>query len=189
MKSFDYYLQKRRFTEAEKYIKPKSRLLDIGCNNGEFFHFLSGKNISGTGVDPLFEDTFKLTSPGVEIIKAEFPTPLLREIKFDAISALAILEHVTENDQPEFSKACYELLHEGGKLILTVPSPLVDLILHILRFFRIIDAMSLEQHYGFKPKDVLPLFQRAGFKLLIHKKFELGLNHLFVLEKSINAKG
>jgi 2-polyprenyl-3-methyl-5-hydroxy-6-metoxy-1,4-benzoquinol methylase len=188
MKAFDYYLQKRRFIEAEKYIKPKSRLLDIGCNNGEFFHFLSDKNISGTGVDPLFEETQSTQLSNVELIKTEFPTPLLEGKKFDAISALAILEHVPENDQPEFSKACYELLDESGKLFITVPSPLVDLILHILRFFRIIDAMSPEQHYGFKPKEVLPLFHRAGFKLLIHKKFELGLNHLFVFEKLINAK-
>jgi len=88
----------------------------------------------------------------------------------------------------KFLASTTELFSSASLLCLTVPSQLVDLILHILRFFRIIDAMSPEQHYGFKPKEVLPLFHRAGFKLLIHKKFELGLNHLFVFEKSINAK-
>jgi cyclopropane fatty-acyl-phospholipid synthase-like methyltransferase len=57
LKAFDYYLQKRRFRAADKYIIPGSRLLDIGCNQGEFFVYLKHKSITGTGIDPGAENT------------------------------------------------------------------------------------------------------------------------------------
>jgi len=68
-------------------------------------------------------------------------------------------------------------------VILTVPSPLVDHILALLRFLGLIDAMTLEQHYGFDPRQTVPLFNSSGFRLIRHRKFELGLNNLFVFEK------
>ncbi len=66
-------------------------------------------------------------------------------------------------------------------MIVTVPSPLVDIILALLRFFGLIDAMTLEQHYGFEPRQTVPLFTKAGFRITKHRKFELGLNNLFLL--------
>ena len=68
-------------------------------------------------------------------------------------------------------------------MIVTVPSPLVDIILALLRFFGLIDAMTLEQHYGFEPRQTVPLFTKAGFRITKHRKFELGLNNLFVFKK------
>ena len=45
--------------------------------------------------------------------------------------------------------------------------------------------MALEEHHGFTPSEVKPLFESAGFRLAIHKKFQLGLNNLFVFTKIV----
>ena len=62
---------------------------------------------------------------------------------------LAVLEHVQPAEQPVFAAACAKHLRPGGLLVVTTPAPAVDLILDVLTFLRLIDGMSLEQHYGF----------------------------------------
>ncbi len=183
MKWLDYYLQSRRFNIAGKHISPKNSLLDIGCNRGEFFIYLKDKEIFGTGFDPDAETPLLNLPPEVFIIKEAFPSEKLKTGKYNFITALAVFEHIQQENQESFTKACHQLLSASGKMIITVPSPIVDYILHFLRFFRLIHAISLEQHYGFNPNQIVPLFHKAGFKLILHKKFELGLNNLFVFAK------
>ena len=43
--------------------------------------------------------------------------------------------------------------------------------------------MSLEDHYGFDPSQIPAVYSRAGFTLLVHKKFQAGFNNVFVLKK------
>jgi hypothetical protein len=80
------------------------------------------------------------------------------------------------------SHGFYNLLKPKGRVIVTVPSPQVDYILEILLKLKLIDGMSLEEHYGFKPSDTEIIFSK-GFKLIKKKKFQLGLNNLYVFEK------
>lgn len=183
MKWLDNYLQKRRFAEANKYIVPGTRLLDIGCNNGEFFLFLKKKSITGIGVDSELKVFLESMPEGVLLIKDHFPTEKITEDKFDYISLLAVLEHIHDKDHADFLFDCYNYLSDYGKVIITVPSPWVDYIIKVLKFLRIIDGMNVEQHHCFRPKYIVPLLREAGFKQVLHKKFELGLNHLFVYQK------
>ncbi|MEE2664435.1 MAG: hypothetical protein VX681_10000 [Myxococcota bacterium] len=67
--------------------------------------------------------------------------------------------------------------------MITTPAPAVDLILDVLTFLRLIDGMSLEQHYGFKPADTPGIFAPTRFRLIARESFQLGLNHLFVFER------
>ena len=75
------------------------------------------------------------------------------------------------------------LLRKGGYIVITVPSLLVDKILAVMLFFRIVDGMSLEEHHGFLPADLPNIFVPEGFKLKKQQKFQLGLNNLFVFER------
>ena len=79
---------------------------------------------------------------------------------------LAVLEHIPPHEQPGLAAACARHLKPGGYVIITVPNPIVDRILSWLKFLKLIDGMSLEEHYGFEPSLVPGLFGVAGMRLV-----------------------
>ena len=103
------------------------------------------------------------------------------EDSFDAITLLATLEHI--RDKSSIARESARLLRPGGRVVITVPSPLVDKILDFLILLRIVDGMSLEEHHGFLPDELPGIFIPAGFRLMKKQKFQFGLNNLYVFER------
>jgi 2-polyprenyl-3-methyl-5-hydroxy-6-metoxy-1,4-benzoquinol methylase len=167
--------------KAIAYIPANSVLLDVGCHKGELLKQIAFSIKSGTGVDPLCDE--RQVDGKIALIKGDFPEVPDSALCFDCITALAVVEHIPAVQQQEFLHACFKKLHAGGRLILTVPNKKVDIILALLKAVKLIDGMSAEQHHGFDVKGLIPIAEIAGFKLLKHEKFQLGLNNLFVLEK------
>lgn len=184
MKALDRILQRWRIRKAVPYIKPGTRVLDIGCADGELFRQLAKLTIDikeGVGLDPeLPQERSEGTS---QLIRGAFPDGLKGNTRFDVIVMLAVFEHFLESEQIEIARHCAKRLENGGYVILTVPSPLVDSILDVLMFFRLLDGMETEQHHQFDVRKTPELFSRAGLKLVAARKFELGLNNLFVFQK------
>lgn len=180
MKSFDRYLQKKRINHALKYIKQGDSVLDIGCDEGTLFKNLGNNLGKGIGVDPTLKNNIKTEK--YELISGNFPRDLKTSQKFNAITMLAVIEHFPNEVLEGLDENCAHFLADKGKVIITAPSVWVDHILEVLLFFKIIDGMSLEEHHGFKPNDTLGYFSK-NFKLIKRKKFQLGLNNLFVFEK------
>lgn len=183
MLALDRYLQRERIKRTLPYIASHSKVLDIGSNKGELFHYYRQRNIPirGIGIDPNIEGDRKENT--FELIKDFFPSSKLRDDSFDAIVMLAVLEHIPKEQLGDLAKECFQRLKTGGKLVITVPSKRVDYILSALLFFRLISGMELEQHYGYDVEMTPKIFGDAGFRLVTHKTFQLGLNHLFVFQK------
>lgn len=182
MKHLDRWLQDWRIRQAMRWIPKKTRLIDIGAYHGETFDALGDRLSEGFGVEPLLES--RIETPSYVIEPGYFPAVRPPEGGWDAVTMLAVLEHIPDSEQKNIAEACYQLLRPEGRVIITVPAHAVDHILSVLKFFRLIDGMSLEEHHGFVPDDTLKIFASPRFRLLQHSKFQLGLNHLFVFEKT-----
>ena len=182
MKWFDRFLRNWRIRKAIPHLTKAGRVLDIGCGDGTLLRRLSCAGFLGVGIDPRLTEPQALTD--VRFVRGIFPDELPACAPFDAITMLAVLEHVPEGTKSAWASACHRLLNDDGHVVLTVPSPRVDAILAMLRFFRLADGTALDEHHGFNPGEVTPLFEFAGFRLAIHKKFQFGLNNLFVFTKN-----
>lgn len=181
MKKLDIYLQNVRISKAKQFIKKGSSVLDIGTDDGTMFEKLSQLIDKGVGIEPTV--TSVINKGKYTILPGYFPEAMGNSTEqFDAITMLAVLEHVPTEQQKTLGANCARYLKKGGKVIITVPSPQVDLILDVLGKLKLIDGMQLHEHYGFKPSDTETIFA-DGFKLHTKKTFQLGLNNLFVFEK------
>lgn len=181
MKALDCWLQRQRIAKAAPWIPRGSRVLDIGCADGALFRQLSDRIRAGVGIDSAL--TGPVETDGYQLLPGAFPEALGQSEPFDAITLLAVLEHVPPARQADLAQACARHLMPGGHLVITAPGALVDPILDVLSFLRVIDGMALEQHYGFEPSHTPKIFEPHGFDLVQARRFQLGLNHLFVFRR------
>ncbi|HVR88235.1 MAG TPA: class I SAM-dependent methyltransferase [Candidatus Limnocylindria bacterium] len=180
MKLLDRALQRRRIAVAASWIPRESRVLDVGCADGALFELLRDRVAGGVGIDP--QATPAAARGGVRLLRGMFPADAPDE-RFDAITMLAVLEHLPASSHAATGEAAARLLRPGGRLVITVPEPAVDRIVDVLTRFGLADGMSLAEHHGFQTQDTPGIFEPHGFRLLTHRRFQLGLNNLFVFER------
>jgi SAM-dependent methyltransferase len=160
-----------------------TRLLDIGTHDGALFRLTRA---AGVGIDPELIDVPPM--PGVTMVRGLFPddVPPLPDEPFDAAVALAVFEHIPEDELGTWAKSLAALLEPGGRLIITVPAPTVDQMLHVLIRLRLIAGIEAHQHHGFQPADLESIFSAPQWRQHKHRRFQLGLNHLYVFERTSN---
>lgn len=181
MKLLDRFIQRQRIRRAVRWIDDDARVLDVGCFDATLFESLGKKLARGVGLDPMLDK--EVEGPRWRLLRGRLPAGRSLEGPFDAITMLAVLEHVPECDLPALAAEVQALLAPSGRLILTVPEPAVDRVLTVLRALHLIDGMSLEEHHGFRTAATRALFEGAGLRLLVHDRFQLGLNNLYVFER------
>jgi 2-polyprenyl-3-methyl-5-hydroxy-6-metoxy-1,4-benzoquinol methylase len=181
MKAIDKYLQRVRINKAKSFVRKGDTVLDIGSVDGVMFEAWKGYISKGVGIDPTLTEV--ISTELYTLYPGYFPQACPKGETYDIITLLAVLEHIPTQQQSELARSCYDYLKPKGRLIITVPSPQVDLILEVLTKLRLIDGMSLEEHFGFEPKDTTRIFAEPRFKLIKHANFQLGLNNLFVFER------
>lgn len=181
MKLLDRYLQNVRIKKAKQYIQKNDAVLDIGSVDGVMFEKWKGYIGKSIGVDPTLKE--KTETEFYTLYPGYFPEACPQNETFNAITLLAVLEHIPISQQETLALNCHKFLKPNGRLIITVPSPQVDKILDILLKLRLIEGMSLEEHFGYKPEHTDQIFAPPFFKLLKKQTFQLGLNNLFVFER------
>ena len=181
MKWLDRFLQRWRIAKVRPYLPPGARVLDVGCGDGALFRFYGRQISDGIGLDPALAEprvlaNARLLPGGI----CQCPSPI---DQVDVITMLAVVEHLSDAERASLPAACAQWLKPGGHVVITVPSPLVDYVLAVLKAFRLIDGMHLHQHHGFNPASMSALFATSPLEQVVHRRFQLGLNHLFVYRK------
>jgi 2-polyprenyl-3-methyl-5-hydroxy-6-metoxy-1,4-benzoquinol methylase len=181
MKAFDLYLQRVRISKVRPYARAGARVLDIGSSDAALYWQIPGLG-HYVGVDPDLEGNVEL-GPGAWLLKGLFPEALVDREPFDVIAMLAVLEHIPDGRLEGLARDCCAYLKEGGHLVITVPVPAEDHVLKMLRAMRIVHAATLHEHHGYDVRRTVPLFEGAGLELVKRRRFQLGLNNLFVFRK------
>jgi SAM-dependent methyltransferase len=181
MNWLDRTLQQWRIRMALRELPEGARVLDIGTYDGALFR---RARATGVGVDPELVATTPV--PGVTLVKGLFPAdlPALPDESFDAATALAVIEHIPEGDLPTWAKELARLVAPNGVLVMTIPAPAVDKILHVLIRLHLADGMEAHQHHGFQPSSLDDIFTAPLWRRAKHRTFQLGLNHLYVFKRA-----
>ena len=178
MKLLDRVLRDWRISQATSLIPPGAEVLDIGCHDGALFRAIGPALRSGLGLDG--DLLGELEGPSYRLVPGFFPDDLPPGAgPFDVVTMLAVFEHIPPDAQEKLVGAIRDVLRPGGLVVITVPSPAVDHILDVMMKARILDGMETEQHYGFVPADLPPLFEAQGFEKTVDRRFQLGLNNLY----------
>ncbi len=184
----ELFLTKKR-AEKASVLLPKSldrkTILDIGC--GKYPYFLSVVDFENKyGVDPSLS-TEKLERGRVlkrlNIENTMLPFP---DNFFNAVTMLAVFEHIDKSKLPVVLKEIRRVVKMGGVFIITTPAPWSDKLLHLMAKFRLISAEEIYEHkHNMPSKKIESLLLAAGFtkKKLKNGYFELGFNMWSMAEK------
>jgi SAM-dependent methyltransferase len=186
MKQGDVLLQRWRIKMAARELPRGAHVLDIGCSDGLLFRVLGDRIASGVGVD---SDSVPDDFGDFRFIRGRAPDDLPSGETFDAITMLAVLEHIPADAQRSLAEDCWGLLKDNGRVICTVPSPKVDGLIHLGKRLGVLDGMQEQEHYGFEPSHTVQLFVDRGFRLRCARHFQFGLNNLFAFDKVSEQPG
>lgn len=103
-------------------LKPKIKLLDIGCGSGQFIFEMKLFGLKVLGVEPGDFNEKSAKQQGIRIIKSELIEAKLKDNHFDLITLNHVLEHLKEPNKNLIE--IKRLLKDDGTLIIGVPNSL-----------------------------------------------------------------
>ena len=184
LKLFGIPLGKRfRFKMAEKFLKNEKlsgkKILDVGCGIGDFSFTLANRGCDVIGVD-LNKEKIEIANEVATNYSFSNISFLCQDIMkidnlpikfFDGIICLAVLEHI-EDDKSLIEKS-YDILRNGGFLILNVPTNLRKLV----------KQKEIEDGHvraGYSEGNLKQMLMDAGFAIIeVSYSDPLGLNYYY----------
>jgi SAM-dependent methyltransferase len=167
------WLAARRLEATLRHVR--GRLLDFGCGDNQ----LVRRHGNGVGVDVL-------QWGDVDLVVEDTGRLPLDSGAFDTISFVACLNHIPNRE--EVLDEAHRLLAPDGRVVATMIPPRLSAIWHWL-----IRPWDPDQHgrhlhegevWGITNAEMRRLFERHGFVVERHERFEFGLNNLFVARKA-----
>lgn len=169
-------------------VRPRGRLLDVGCSSGEFMYLAKqlGEEVVGVELNPRTADIAKANGLNVTLgtlESAKFPAG-----SFDFIYMGDLIEHVT--DPNALIVEAHRLLKTKGEIIIVTPN--MDCFwsqatLKLWRWFKIPWSSATPPHhlFNFSYGNLRQLVEKHGFKATYAwylptptLKYELGAMHL-----------
>ena len=124
----DYLYRSQREAVArqlDRYSVRPSRVLDVGCGTGEWLRFWQSRGVgdlAGVDLTSAAVERGRRTFPNIEFLQADVSTTLKLDRPVDAVSAMSVLLHLT--DEARFDAALRNIrgvLNPGGWLVAIDP--------------------------------------------------------------------
>ena len=180
----DLYLAKKRCKMAAWHLRDihhRHRIIDIGC--GAYPLFLTQIDFAEKyGVDKEISNELQDSAMRHGIVLKEIDlqgeTVLpWRDNSFDAVSMLAVIEHIEPDFLPSLLDEIYRVLKTQGRFILTTPAPWTDILLRFMAKLKIISEEEIRDHKGVYSHKILASYMSgAGFT---KDKMKFGYFELF----------
>ena len=98
----------------EKYLKPNSKILDVGFGSGRDSLYFKNKGYIVTSIDPIKEFCENAKNIGLDNVIQMSIEDIDYNIEFDAIWASASLLHIESNKLVDVFNKCYKALKDNG---------------------------------------------------------------------------
>lgn len=151
----------------------RGRLLDVGCGN----NLLVRTYGNGFGVDiHHYPEMAARCDSSLLPFKSE---------AFDSVAMLACLNHMVR--KREALQECRRVLRKNGRIIITMIPAWIGFISHPIRKRHDPDQLERgiagEEDLGMSSAKVRGLLELNGMRMVLHRRFMWGLNHLYIGEK------
>lgn len=167
-------LENRRLAVVLPYIQ--GRLLDIGCG----YNNLVREYGSGVGVDVHTWD-------GIDVQIGDASALPFPDNSFETVTIVAALNHIANREAS--LREVWRVLCPNGKLLTTMIGPLTGWIAHLI--FKHDETVRGEfgagEVKGMSRQEVHDLLDKSSFAVVKERRFEFGLNTLFVADKRTDS--
>ena len=182
----DRIIAKFRYAQVDKYVVKNGNIVDIGCGQEGKFLLRHKDNIAkGYGFDYKIKNN---RIGNIEFINNGKTGKLeLGKNTIDVVFLNAVLEHLEEPRSVLLE--ALNVLKEGGKIVMTTPTPFSKPILEFMAYkLHIISEAEIREHvHYYSRKDIEKLVSELNetykVRLYKYKRFEFGLNSVIAIEK------
>jgi len=109
-----------RIVARLRSLRPQARtLLDIGAGVGTLCMEANNAGFLTEGIEPSTWAVAEASKNGIKLHEGYFPHPAVAEKKFDVVTVLDVIEHVSY--PVELLKSCRKCLEQGGLLVVVTP--------------------------------------------------------------------
>jgi len=156
-----------KFNAIKRFIKPNSKILDIGCNDGKIMRFFENPKYYGIDIDK--DLIFQLKEQGInaKVVDLNKDAIPFEDIEFDYLLLLDVLEHII--DPRKLLSDIKKRINESSKILITLPNDyhILNKIRFLLNGYLTQDPFAPYGHLHYFPiKTGEKLLKSSGFKIL-----------------------